>query len=785
MLRLITTVWTRLGAKGAALGVVALAFLMRVERLADKSIWWDEGWTIWLSQHDLDWIALRTASDEHPPLHYWLMHFWNAIGTEAAIGRFFSLFFGVLAVALLYRIAREIGGKWLGVLAALLLALARFHIWWSQDIKNYTLSGFFALASVWFVLRLVLASPTQRRAWRIWIGYVLSITLALYSHYLAALIFLADNLLILIVLVREWRGQGKPTALFLRWCLAQIAVLALFAPWLWLYLQNAATWSAAPAFDAGLFLRLVATVLALGVTTYIDNYTVLTALFTVLVLAGALWPLLRRRRNHAAPALQWGTLLALIIVLVPPLLIYILSLTPAAFFAPKIQARYLLILLPAYMLLLAMGIAFLARVSRYLAAAAILLVLAAQVYTLGDYYSGRVLQDDYASIAQAVNSFALPGDALVLDTDQEWPTFLYYLRPGREWPWVGVPNGAPVDQATAHRVAAQAAQYQGAWLVTIPDALARDPQHLVEAELAQRWPKQYEQTFGNKRLVLYANRVHNVKDVPPDNFYPLTPRADDLDSRLRLIGLDLPVREAYAGDTIHVVTYWQSMDLVIVRTILAGHDSSPDTPQAKQETPISIGAHERVQADFVIPPDSTATEYDIFVHARLTQLKVGTIRVLPRSAQGATARPGATMTPTPGYRLGDQISLPGIDLPSGQYHPGDTIPLTLFWKADKTPDTSYTVFVHLLGSQYNPAQGNFLWGQIDHLPVNDTLPTTAWPAGQLIGDPYLLLVASNAPPGLYKIEVGLYDATGQRLRVQDNKGNDIGDSLIAGQVEIK
>ncbi|MGE5139656.1 MAG: glycosyltransferase family 39 protein, partial [Rudaea sp.] len=263
----------------------ALAFALRLYRLNDANIWWDEGWTIWLSRQDLAAIALRTASDEHPPLHYWLMHFWTgAAGTDAFAGRFFSLFFGVLMVALVYRIGRLIGGPWLGTMAAILLALSRFSIWWSQDIKNYTLSGFFALASMWFVLRLLNAPLARWRDRGLWIGYVLSITLALYSHYLAALIFLADNLLMLIVLLREWLARRSPITLLLRWSAAQVAVLALFAPWMALYLSNAITFQAAPAFNFGVFMRLTATVFALGITTYIENYAAIVAVFTLLAL---------------------------------------------------------------------------------------------------------------------------------------------------------------------------------------------------------------------------------------------------------------------------------------------------------------------------------------------------------------------------------------------------------------------------------------------------------------------------------------------------------------------
>ena len=124
---------------------VLVAFFLRIYRLADKNIWWDEGWSIWLSRQDLAAIALRTAADEHPPLHYWMLHFWNMLaGTDAIAGRFLSVAFGVLTIALIYRIGKHIGGEWIGILAALFLATARFHIWWSQDIKNFLGHAFFA-----------------------------------------------------------------------------------------------------------------------------------------------------------------------------------------------------------------------------------------------------------------------------------------------------------------------------------------------------------------------------------------------------------------------------------------------------------------------------------------------------------------------------------------------------------------------------------------------------------------------------------------------------------------
>jgi hypothetical protein len=56
----------------------------------------------------------------------------------------------------------------------------------------------------------------------------------------------------------------------------------------------------------------------------------------------------------------------------------------------------------------------------------------------------------------------------------------------------------------------------------------------------------------------------------------------------------------------------------------------------------------------------------------------------------------------------------------------------------------------------------------------------------LIADPYAVPIQPNAPRGLYKIEIGLYDAaTGTRLRVFDSHGQDMGDAVVVGEIEIK
>jgi hypothetical protein len=62
-------------------------------------------------------------------------------------------------------------------------------------------------------------------------------------------------------------------------------------------------------------------------------------------------------------------------------------------------------------------------------------------------------------------------------------------------------------------------------------------------------------------------------------------------------------------------------------------------------------------------------------------------------------------------------------------------------------------------------EGESLWGGQDAWPQKGDAPTSTWRLGEVFRDPYELTVMQETPPGLYDIEVGLYDGeTGERLR---------------------
>jgi hypothetical protein len=111
--------------------------------------------------------------------------------------------------------------------------------------------------------------------------------------------------------------------------------------------------------------------------------------------------------------------------------------------------------------------------------------------------------------------------------------------------------------------------------------------------------------------------------------------------------------------------------------------------------------------------------------------------------------------------LGDGIRLEGYDLIPDTPAPGGTLYVRLYWLVDARPEADWTVFLHLLGQP--KADGNPLWAGKDRPPGNASLPTSRWQPGWRIIDEYALPLPADLPAGSYDIEIGMYQADGQRL----------------------
>jgi 4-amino-4-deoxy-L-arabinose transferase-like glycosyltransferase len=756
--------------------IILLAFGLRVYRLEAKSVWWDEGLAAWAARQDLVSSALWCASDVHPPLYFWMLHFWRLGSGDSEFGlRFLSVGCGVLAVAALYRLGRALADRPTGILAALLLATARFSLWWSQEMRMYILAALLATLSLWGLVGI-----WQRGRARDWALYVVSTVAALYTLYLSASVLVIENLFVLLLL----RRQRDRRRFLWRWAAAQGVVLLAFLPWLILAVGRMHTWSSARPFEFDTFLRLYWTVLATGIPVSVETYLLQTG-SVALVFAVGLGAVLWSAQRDADTRL--GLALLLLCLILPPLVVYLVSLPRTLFYAPQITPRYLLIFAPAFYLALAWGLRSLGR--RHWAIALVPALAVGWVFQFGleDYFSGRYLLDDYKSLASTLQAHYHPDDAVVLYTDVDWPVFAYHWA----GPWRGVPNPIQYSsQAAADFLQPIWDDAEGVWLVVTPYAGSSDPQQHIPAWLESQARRVECFRFENKDLCLYARTPERANtalalasaDIPHPMHVPLG-------SGLTLVGYEQAITRFQSGDVVHLFLYWSgdaagSVEVGLVDGMGQAHGTARVEINPVLWSAEVIG---RTQVDLVITQRVASGEYAFAVRAVGTE---GWTTRFGKAAVRQTRKPGLSpseviISHPLDLVLGGRIRLLGYDLEATTYRPGDTVHLTLYWLADEPVNRRYKVFTHLLGETYNPASGNFLWGQQDNEPVGGKRPTTLWLPGEVIVDRYAISLSDQAPPGRYQVEVGMYEgASGDRLIVSDDQGQSLGDRVILAELQV-
>ncbi len=256
---------------------------------------------------------------------------------------------------------------------------------------------------------------------------------------------------------------------------------------------------------------------------------------------------------------------------------------------------------------------------------------------------------------------------------------------------------------------------------------------------------------------------------------------------LRFVGYDLEERAAKPGSEFPLTLYFQMQRAPQTN---AQGEIELRAPwwqfwnRAIVRAPFALDVENRQAGEIVqarvkvrVPGDASAGAYDL--HIALDGMNAaifGTVRV--DSIARSVALP--PISHSLNARFADKIELLGYDLAAPQpLKANDAVRLTLYWRALKPMDTSYTVFTHLINADNN------IFGQRDKIPLDGVRPTTSWAAGEIFTDVYEFTVAPDAPPGNYKIEIGFYTTPDfVRLPTFDANGNATGDRVLFEDLRV-
>ena len=164
-----------LGGRFPLLLILLGGTALRLFRLGADSLWYDETVSTFLAGSPLPELIRHTAGDIHPPLYYALLRGWLLLmgygsgrADPAGIGlefsaAFFSLFFGVALIALAYAVARRVADQRVALVAAAAVAVSPYNVWYSQEVRMYTLGAVLGALVVYALLRAT-AAPQQPAA---------------------------------------------------------------------------------------------------------------------------------------------------------------------------------------------------------------------------------------------------------------------------------------------------------------------------------------------------------------------------------------------------------------------------------------------------------------------------------------------------------------------------------------------------------------------------------------------------------------------------------------------
>lgn len=439
--------------------ILTLGLILRLINL-NQSLWLDEAVQAITSQGSFAGIFTELQGDFHPPLYHLLMWIWvHLFGVVEVVLRLPSVLFGLATIYIVFLIAKDFFPKknlkfyifnfTFAELSALFLATAPFHIYYSQEARPYALVTFLTICSMYFFLK-------QK-----WLGYILSTVLALYSSYFVFFIILAQGLIILI---------NKKYSQYLYILIS----LFLFIPWLPMLLKQIQVgqetvfllpeWGKLVNADFVKALPLTFLKFIIGRITIFDKNIYAIVSWTLLIVYGLI----------VAQGFFKNKKLQITLWLVVP----IVSTWFISLFTPNYQPFRLLLVLPAFYLLLAFGISsFSVSMIRIILTTIILGInlMALSIYYFNPYFH----REDWRGVVRFIESQSKLGIALLPSSTSDWP-WRYYSS-GKVTLFGVSPSARRVEEEDFKKISIYNSQFTIYYLPYLQPVF--DPQEKISAWL--------------------------------------------------------------------------------------------------------------------------------------------------------------------------------------------------------------------------------------------------------------------------------------------------------------
>ncbi len=156
--------------------ILFMAVALRFYGIQNKGLWADDAYGV--SFISYPWHDLWGHRYLNRPLYFVFLKLWSGLfGVGEFSLRFPSVVFGALSVPALYRLGNMLFDRKTALIAAFLLAVSPFHIYWSQEVRNLSLAVLLFLVNMCFFFSLIKFKEKKH-----YLGHAVSGIALFYAH---------------------------------------------------------------------------------------------------------------------------------------------------------------------------------------------------------------------------------------------------------------------------------------------------------------------------------------------------------------------------------------------------------------------------------------------------------------------------------------------------------------------------------------------------------------------------------------------------------------------------
>jgi hypothetical protein len=371
--------------------------------------WGDEWFTLTTAPRSLHQISPLVAGEAHPPLYYFLLHFWIQIpwpGSPLTKMRAMSAIWALLATAIFYRLWLRAENLRTQRMFLALWVASPCLLLYGRMARSYSMQLALALLTIYAAVEWMQRPNSAPRL----LAYSCSLTALLYTHYLPGL---AIAMAVSLSLLSERLLPVATRAMLLG--ASALLVMLLYLPWLTTMGRTIVGWSLTSPYRVGNIFVDQLVRLAYWFVSFTFGEVVST---TGMILGAALTPVLLYALYGAVRAApSWLGLVA-----AASTIGYV---GVSQWIGFSFTGSHVLFALPFFLMLLVMGIQSTYRRSSMIFACLLVVYVSADYcYFTKTGYLGKGLCAPYGEVAAVIRNRSPAEGAVVLDDDSLIPELL-------------------------------------------------------------------------------------------------------------------------------------------------------------------------------------------------------------------------------------------------------------------------------------------------------------------------------------------------------------------------